>query len=101
MKETFTFTSLDKIFEFTIKSEFLEKVAEPTTISTLDLMTNHRMVKYLHNPFGPAIKVLTNGYEEFWLEGKRVSAEVAEKIKHNTLFTEEFNKMLDSDDENA
>jgi hypothetical protein len=90
---THTFRSEDGIFEFTIKKEFLA-IADPSKHSTHKLMTEFKVGNYLHNPFGPAITNLKNGYQEFWLEGKRAPADVAEKIKHQTNFNNDLEQLL-------
>ena len=94
MTETYTFISDNKIFQTTIKSEFLKIIAKPETVPYEQLMTEHGMSQYLHNPHGPAVKVLRNNYEEYWLDGKKVSEEVEAKIKHNIKFHGELEDIL-------
>lgn len=94
MDETYTFRSEDGIFEVTIKAEFLKTVPNPTEYAFKDLMTQHNLAQYFHNPIGPAIRILKNGYEDYWLDGKQVSPEVAEKIKHGVKFNTTMDDIL-------
>ena len=83
-------------FTLTVKSEFLEKCPEPEKLSPSKLNSEFYMVKYLHNPSGPAIirhdeaaKKCKNGPIEYWMDGVCLNVEnieLAEKIKHNHLF---------------
>lgn len=91
---TYTFNCLDNIFTFTIKKEFLQHCAEPSKMDRNKLFTELKMGTYLHNPYGPALTVISKKYDEYWLEGKRVSEEVAAKIKHQVSFHNDLEKIL-------
>jgi hypothetical protein len=72
-------------------------VPKPEDVSYEQLMTDHQMASYLHNPHGPAIKILRNGYEEYWLDGKKCSEEIEKKIKHDLKFNDELNDIINKD----
>ena len=93
--ETYTFVSDNKIFKVTIKAEFLKIIPKPEEHVFHDLMTQHSMPQYLHNPNGPAMVVLTNGHEEYWIDGKRCTDEVAEKMKHTIKSFDTLEKELE------
>lgn len=93
--EVFTFNDKQNNFQITIKSEYLKTIPNPAEYAFADLLTQHNMSPFLHNPHGPAILVIKNKHEEYWLDGKKVSPEVADKIKHNTAFHEELVEILD------
>jgi hypothetical protein len=94
MNNTHTFKSVCGRFQFTIKDSFLKKT-NPAEHDVYDLMTQHQMAEYLHNPVGPAIVVFNTTHEEYWLNGKRLDAANAEKIKHDFQFNNKVMGVLD------
>lgn len=90
MNETITFITKDKKFEFTVKSEFLEKCPNPTEHSQYDLMTKFKANQFLHNPHGAAIHRLKDGFKDYWIDGNHATAEEAKKIEHGAQFKTSF-----------
>lgn len=89
--EIHTFTSICGRFQFTVKGDFIKR-CNVKEFDVYDLMTKHKMVDYLHNPAGPAIVHLKTGRTEYFINGKQLKKEDAEKIAHNYTFN---NKMVD------
>lgn len=88
------FLCMHKKIYYTVKKEFLEKIPDPSIVPPGELATKHNMMNFLHNEHGPAIHSTVQGYQEYWLNGKRCSEEDAERIKHNIKFNNEFNELL-------
>lgn len=91
---TTTFVS-DEGFQFTVKNEFVKKV-DVTRWSTYELMTTYDMMKYLHNPNGPALVILSTGHKEFWIDGKQLEKVAAEQLLHTTEFNEKMKDIIKS-----
>lgn len=92
--ETVTFRTQDNMFEITVKAEFLT-IVDPAKANTHQLLTEHKLGTYLHNPQGPALKHLKKDYEEYWLEGKKVQdQETINKIKHSVKFASDMEDLL-------
>lgn len=91
---TTTFVSHEG-FQFTVKNEFVKKV-DVTRWSTYELMSNYEMMKFLHNPNGPALVVLETGHKEYWLDGKKVEPETHERMAHTDEFNEKMKDLIKS-----
>lgn len=92
--ETFTFTAVDNQFTYTVKGEFQKKGVHGTADS-LDLMVQHEMANFLHNPVGPAIVHIKSGECEYWLNGKQLDEAESKKIEHDCKFNDKFDKSLE------
>lgn len=90
--ETFTFTTQDGRFQFTVKKEFV--VNNNPNGSLYDLMITGKMPQFLHNPSGPALINLTTNRKEFYLNGRACDDETRKRIEHNTNFKDKFMDML-------
>lgn len=135
MDATFVFKTQDEIvdgdkdtlaeFEFSIKTDFLKKVANPEKLTPHVLFSEHSMQNFLHSTHGPAAKLLVvaankekgrprqdsrevaknggiPGYEdgvahfgEYWINGKRVSPEEEAVMLKNYIFSLRKNDTLD------
>jgi hypothetical protein len=112
-------------FEFSVKTEFLEKVPHPEELFPHILFLEHSMQNFLHSTNGPAAKLLVvaankekgrprmdsrqvakeggiPGYEsgqahfgEYWINGKRVSPEEEAVMLKNFIFSLTSNNVLD------
>jgi hypothetical protein len=94
MEEVTTVVSPCGIFQYTFKTEFLKNGVDPSKLTFFELVQKHELGRYLHNPYGPAVVSRKQGYGEYWLDGKKVSDEVAEKIKHNAKFNNTLEDLL-------
>lgn len=134
MDNVFVFTTKDYIidgdkdtlaeFEFSVKTEFLEKVPHPEKLTPHVLMSEHNMFNFLHSTHGPAAKLImvaankekgrprmdsrlvakngkVPGYEEgiapfgeYWINGKRVSPEEEAAMLKNYIFSLTKNNTL-------
>lgn len=96
MSETVTFRVGDDIdtFEVTVKAEFAQLVPNYATLDFFTLATEHGLYKFLHNPAGPAMRHFPSNEEEYWINGKGLVGQDAEKIKHAVGFHDKFEKSL-------
>lgn len=63
MSKTVTFRDVEKLWEITVKKEFLKKCKTPTKHSVMKLFTEYNVEQFLHNPCGPAMRCLSSGKE--------------------------------------
>lgn len=99
MSEISKFTSGDNRFIFTVKSDFLAKCPDYAKIDTYELMTKYKLNQYLHNPTGPAIQRLKDGFIEYWIDGQVVPKEVGAKIAHTHQFNEKLTSVISDETE--
>lgn len=102
MTDTYTFplTVSGKRFQFTIKSDFFTKnKVDVHTTDPFELISKYHLHTFLHNPVGPAIIYLDENKCEYFLDGKLVDGEDAEKIKHTSDFNNKVETFLNSPDE--
>lgn len=98
MENLHTFTTFEK-FQFTVKPEFLKVCKEPEKVDRKTLITEHNIIKYLHNPEGPAVVRLDGrtdvDQELFVINGKIIKdeKEIA-KIKHESEFKNKLDKIV-------
>lgn len=93
MNETVMFKDSKGRFEFVSKKEFVEKYPDVLEgkADVKKLLTEYKMLHYLHNPNGPAIKSLRgDDAVEYLLNGVFLKGEEANKIKHNAEFNDKF-----------
>ena len=135
MENVFVFKTQDYIidgeadslaeFEFSGKTDFLDKVPHPERLTPHVLFSEHEMQKHLHSTHGPATKLLVAaankektrgrqdtrslakeagipGYEdgvahfgEYWINGKRVTPEEEAVMLKNYVFSLKKNTTLD------
>lgn len=91
MSETVSINDKEKKCEFVVKKEFLDLLPlKPEKILAYDLYTKYNMMKYLHNPIGPAIITLPfksysgEGYGPmyaFFIDGKELTLDEAKALK--------------------
>lgn len=91
---TYTFTSRCGIFTCTVKAKFLELVANPEKEDYFELLKNHNMHQYLHNPNGPALVSHVAGHSEYFIDAKRVDPDTAKKIQHSADANSEIDKII-------
>lgn len=85
--DTVTFSKQveDMNLEFTVKKEFLSQFKDGENVentSTEDLFAKFMILKYFHNPNGPAIRELSTNHIEYWIDGKLLSEEEAARIEN-------------------
>jgi hypothetical protein len=99
MSDTHTFINQNK-FQFTVKLTWYEKLVaidiKPEEERCYDLMVKYKMNNYLHNTIGPAIIVINTGAQSYWIDGKQLTEEDAEKIIHMQNFNNTLNGFLKS-----
>ncbi len=91
MSRTYTFKTKPtdqsptrKGFQLNIKRSFLDLCPKPEeeTIETL-LSSKFNIHKYFHNTSGPAVIRLSDGAEDFWIDGVRFENESEWKLEVN------------------
>lgn len=101
--ETFTFLSEGE-FQVTVKSSFLKVIPNPDKHNIVELITEHKLPNFLHNPSGPAmVRVLMDQNDplscEYWVNGQMIDdPEVIARMKHNNKFNDKFTEMLNKDE---
>lgn len=83
-----------KVFQWSVKTDFLEKCPEPSKKQTEELFNTFNMSGFVHNEVGPALINMVADMEEFYMNGKEVDAEIAKKLKHNNKFVTKFDKLI-------
>lgn len=86
------------VFAWHVTSDFFEQKEKPNLdASVSDLITKHNILKFTHNPLGPAItqhKDGKQGYESYWLNGLPAKKEEVERLKYNAEFHDHVDKSL-------
>lgn len=83
-----------QVFQFSVKTEFLEKCPEPETKQTEELFNTFNIASFVHNETGPALVNMVADRQEFYMNGKEVDAEMAKKMIHNNNFVTKFDKLI-------
>lgn len=92
---TKTFTTNDGLFTFTAKVEFFNKTGEDfLNKNTYQLISESKIVPYLHNEVGPALVDHKEGNTLYFLNGKEVTGEALEEFKHNLKFNEKLEDLI-------
>jgi hypothetical protein len=82
-------------FEVTVKVSFFKEGFDPGKITIQELLKDQELFRYLHNPAGPAIVNVKNGYKSYWLNGKPLTEEDAAKLQHNSDFNKTFDQIVE------
>lgn len=82
-------------YKFSVKAEFYKSCPNPTEYSIYDLMTKHKVNQYFHSTSGPALTRLKDMYEEYWVDGMKVSEEEGKRMAHNFKFNDKLMKEIE------
>lgn len=94
------FTSDCKKFEVCVKPEFLEK--NNLTKEDLEktawfiLISEKGIMPFLHNPTGPALHNKPLNHSLYFINGKPVTDEELEKMKHSINFNDKLDQTLNN-----
>lgn len=94
--ETFTFVDKSGLFEWTFKREALKNF-DILKDATWENLHQYKFQEFLHNTKGPAVRHTKVPFEQYYINGKLLSDEEAEKMKHDIQFHEKFDKVIDGD----
>lgn len=90
-----------KVFQWTVKTDFLEKCPNPETKQTEELFNTFNIAGFVHNETGPALINMVADREEFYMNGKEVDAEMAKKMQHNNQFITKLDKLMTQSDDSV
>jgi hypothetical protein len=82
------------VFQFSVKTEFLEKCPHPENERVESLFNDFNIALFVHNETGPAFINMVANREEFYLNGKQVDEEMAKKMMHNSNFVQKLDTLL-------
>lgn len=98
MDNTITFTTENGRFTVSILVTFIERNQrfnpDLLTENMYDLVNRYNIQKYLHNEIGPAIIDHKNNVVQFWIKGKQLDKETAEKMQYRISFDNKFDDFL-------
>lgn len=88
--ELYTFLDCSGQFQFTVKTEFLNRCYRPNDYDTYTLNNTYYITKWLHNPSGPAVVDTVNKTQQWWINGKLIPQEEAERMMHRLKFNDKL-----------
>lgn len=95
---TVTFRCLDvdgNEHEVSVKSGWFRQEPKPDITKNIQqIIIDHNILPYLHNPVGPAMTNLTTSVKKYFLNGKPLTDEEGAKLQHNHDFNEGLAEVL-------
>jgi hypothetical protein len=112
--KTRRFVQNNGMLRYTVKEEFFTKMSDkglnPEDFNTIKLFAEHHIHKYLHNPVGPAVKILLVGFKErvpfdgtnhadpyqYWFNGVITAPEKAKRIIFDNQFSSDLTDLINN-----
>lgn len=72
--------------EYTVKKAFMRRFLgsdSPSNYVSYDLNVRFGISSYLHNPLGPAVKILDSRTFQYWMNGKLLTPEQYKSVTFN------------------
>lgn len=98
-EETITVVDEKGIFEWTFKRTALKNFDVTLKPPTWEELYQNKFQEYLHNMNGPAVRAIggpaAGQFEQYYINGKLLSDEETEKMKHDLKFHKKLDDVID------
>ena len=83
-------------YSVTVKSGWFRQEVKPDTTKTIQqIVIDHNILPFLHNPVGPAIENIHTGYRCYFINGRPLTEEEGKKLQYNVDFGNSVEEILE------